>query len=77
MIEQLEISEAEIDDVETIRAILGSAFKADHLRRLSLSKNCLSTECIKCVEDVLTKRNHFQSLILSRCEIGKDGLEIL
>ena len=26
---------------------------------------------------MLVKQNHFQSLCLSRCEIGKEGLEIL
>ena len=52
MIEELEINEAEID-CETIDIILRGTFKADHLKRLSLSKNYLSPDIIQIIKQVM------------------------
>ena len=41
MIEELELNEADID-IESLDIIMDALYKADHLRRLSLSKNMLT-----------------------------------
>ena len=41
MIEELELNEADID-LESLDIIMNALYKADYLRRLSLSKNMLS-----------------------------------
>jgi hypothetical protein len=43
LIEEFELNEAEVE-FETLQVIMEAFFKADHLRRLSLSKNSLSPE---------------------------------
>ena len=41
MLEELQINEADLD-VESIDIIMDALYKADHLKRLSLSKNLLT-----------------------------------
>jgi Ran GTPase-activating protein (RanGAP) involved in mRNA processing and transport len=76
MLEELELNEADIN-MESLDVIMEALYKADHLRRLSLSKNCLDEGICQHLSDLPSRLHNFQSLCLSHCEIGLDALDNL
>ena len=75
-IEELELNEADFD-IESLDIIMEALYQADHLRRLSLSKNILTKNICEHLSRMPTSLHKFESLCLSHCEIGEDGLELL
>ena len=76
LIEELELNEADFD-IESLDIIMEALYMADHLRRLSLSKNILTTNICEHLAKMPTSLHSFESLCLSHCEICEDGLELL
>ena len=74
MVEELQLNEAEFD-IESLDIIMEALYKADHLRRLSLSKNILNFNICEHLSVMPTRLHIFESLSLAHCEIGEDGLE--
>lgn len=75
-IEELELNEADFD-IESLDIIMDALYKADHLRRLSLSKNMLTSNICEHLAKMPTSLHSFESLCLSHCEIGEQGLSLL
>lgn len=76
MLEELELNEADVD-VATIEIIMEAIYKADHLRRLSLAKNILNQQLCAHLSQMPRRLHKFESLCLSHCDIGEDGLRSL
>ena len=63
--------------VESLDTIMEALYKADHLAKLSLSKNLITAEICQHLSVMPQRLHHFQALCLSHCEIGEDGLQLL
>ena len=57
MIEELQLNEADFD-IESLDLIMDALYKADHLRRLSLSKNMITREICEHLS-VMPERLHY------------------
>lgn len=76
LIEELELNEADID-IEALDEIMAALCKADNLRRLSLAKNELTSSICDHLRILPQQLHKFQSMCLSHCLMGEEGLESL
>jgi Ran GTPase-activating protein (RanGAP) involved in mRNA processing and transport len=73
ILEDLALNNADVQDLD-LEKIIEPLVTVDRLRKLSLTKNTLTTTSCKLLHKMMTELHHFDSLWLRDCRLGTEGL---